>query len=178
MKIFPTIFTNEDGFTLIEALVAMVVLTIGILSIYSMQISAIQGNSKASHVTIASNWAAERIEQIMSTPYDDLLDTDGDGTGQDTVAPFGIDDNVGNFGLDDTLAADGTVAADGQTTSPEGDYTVFWNVSFDYPVTGVKTIRIHIQDSNPSLNNIVTNNRTQSVTNSLVTLQYQKQGPI
>ncbi len=80
MKSFHATLARENGFTLIEALVAMVVLTIGILSVYAMQITSINSNSKSSHVTYASNWAAQRIEQIISTPYDDLVDTDGDGT--------------------------------------------------------------------------------------------------
>ena len=174
MKLFPAAIKSQNGFTLIEALVAMVVLTIGILSIYSMQIFAINSNSKASHVTIASNWAAERVEQITSTPYDDLLDIDGDGTNQDANAPAGLDDDGGNFGLDDLTQA----TADGQAVSTEGDYTVFWNVAVDVPVAGTKTIRIYIQHNNQSMNNIVTNNITNSVTSSMVTLQYLKQGSI
>ena len=175
MKLLSAPLRREDGFTLIEALVAMVVLTIGILAVYSMQIFAIQSNSNSSNVTIASTWAATRVEQVIATSYDDLIDTDGDGTNQDSDAD-GVDD-VGinnNFGLDDLTAA----TADGNATSAEGDYTVFWNVAVDLPLAGVKTIRIYIQDNNLTQNNIVTNNITGSVTNSLVTVQYLKEEPI
>ena len=172
MKRYPAALLNENGFTLIEALVAMVVLTIGILSIYSMQVVSIDSNSKSSHVTIASNSAAELVERIISTPHDDLIDSDGDGTNQDNGAPFGLDDDGGNFGLDDLTLA----TADGQATS--GDYSVFWNVAEDYPVIGVKTVRVYVQDNNPDMNNLVTNTRTNSVTNRLVTIQYFKEGPL
>lgn len=169
------------GFTLIEAMVAMMVLTIGILAVYMMQINAIDGNYRSSHVTIASNWAAQRIEQIISMPYDDLVDTDGDGTDQDADGD-GVDDDTdgvndavdGNFGLDDTTAA----TADGNATSPDGEYTIFWNIADNFPVAGVRTIRVHIQDSNPGLNNFVRNNTTGTSTNSIVTMQYVKQGNI
>jgi type IV pilus assembly protein PilV len=153
--------TNNKGFTLIEALVAMVVLSIGIFSLYTLQVTSIQNNSKASNITIASNWGAEKIEEIISTPYEDLIDTDGDGTDQD-ADNNGIDDSNNDFGLNDITPADGP---DGNETSPDGHFTVFWNVAPDMPLEGSTTIRIHVQDNNQKMKNPVT-------------IQYVKEGPI
>lgn len=58
--------SNQEGFTLIEVLTAMVVLTIGILSMYAMQITAIRGNSNANQITTASNLALSQIEEILA----------------------------------------------------------------------------------------------------------------
>lgn len=57
---------QESGFTLIEVMIAIAVLVIGILSLYTMQISSIQSNSTANQLTTASNLALNQIEQILS----------------------------------------------------------------------------------------------------------------
>lgn len=142
-------FCNDNrGFTLIEVLVAMGVLAFGILAVATMQVTAIRGSAVASNLDIASSWATDRIEILLSRPYDctpvtlgchDLDDVDGDGTNQDSNGDG--DDDVGadlSFGLDD--ATDAT--ADGRSVSPDGKYTVYWNVAIDTPVPDTKTIRV------------------------------------
>ena len=135
---------SEKGFTLIEVLVAMVILTIGILSLYTMQISSIRGNSHAGRLTEASTWNADRIERVIGLPYTDAAfnDVDGDGTGQDSDND-GIDDDGGNFGLDDSTPA----SADGMITSPDNNYTFFWNIAKDVPMPNLKTIRVLVRDN-------------------------------
>jgi prepilin-type N-terminal cleavage/methylation domain-containing protein len=96
--------SSNQGFTLIEVLVAIVVLTIGVLSLYAMQVSTINSNATAKIMTHNSNWASDRIEILISRPYDcspfmvnchDLDDVNGDGTNQD-ADNNGIDDSGGN----------------------------------------------------------------------------------
>ena len=60
---------NTRGFTLIEVMIAMMVLTIGILGMMTMQTSAITGNYKASTMTIASNIASRQIETLRNAPF-------------------------------------------------------------------------------------------------------------
>lgn len=62
---------NQNGFTLIEVLVAMAVLTIGILSLYTMQVSAINGNATANRLTIATTAASDCYERLLNVPFDD-----------------------------------------------------------------------------------------------------------
>lgn len=57
------------GFTLIEVLIAIVILSFGILAVSSMQISAIGGNYAAMQVTEATVYAADKIEEIMRLGY-------------------------------------------------------------------------------------------------------------
>jgi prepilin-type N-terminal cleavage/methylation domain-containing protein len=70
---------NQNGFTLIEALVAMVVLTIGILSLYTMQVTAVNGNTTANRLSVATTVATNCYERLWSIPYNDaqLSDTAG-----------------------------------------------------------------------------------------------------
>ena len=63
---------NEKGFTLIEALIAMVILAIALLGIAQMQISAMQGNRSSYDTTEASALASDMLERMVvqswSTP--------------------------------------------------------------------------------------------------------------
>lgn len=165
--------THNQGFTLIEVLVAIVVLTIGILSLYAMQVSAINSNVTADIMTHNSNWASDRIEILLNRAYDcnpfsvnchDLDDVNGDGTNQD-ADNNGIDDSGGNsinyiggiidnaggnFGLNDGLLFNpagfligvNPALADARITSPDGQFTILWNVAVDTPVPHSKTIRV------------------------------------
>lgn len=136
---------NDAGFTLIEVIVAIAILTIGILSVNAMQISSIQGNSTANLLTESSGWASDRVEQIVGMKYDDidLNDDDADGTKQDNNRD-GLDDSGNDFGLnDDTVAT-----ADGSAVSPDGHYTIVWNVAQDVPLPNTKTIRIIVTYNN------------------------------
>ena len=139
---------NQNGFTLIEIMIAVTVLTIGILAIAKMQLSAVKGNSYASGLTEASTLAQDKMEELMSLAYDDsdLDDDDGDGTGRD-VDNDGFDDDTNddtgnNFGLDDTTSPDGGPEQYiGQTSI---QYAIDWNIAIDEPVTDSKRIRVHV----------------------------------
>jgi prepilin-type N-terminal cleavage/methylation domain-containing protein len=147
--------SNNYGFTLIEVMIAIVILAIGIFSLNSMQIISLKGNSKANLITNATNLAGDRIEKLMQMDYDELvdLDVDGDGTGQD-VNFDGVDDDGGNFGLDDTTGP----TADGTEITDNGVYTLFWNIAVDYPVADSTTIRVYSRDNNQRIKNMIVMN--------------------
>lgn len=132
---------KEKGFSLLEVMVAITLLTFGILAVASMQVSAIRGNALSRDLTKASSLARGKVEELMLAGYNDpdLADgPDGDGTNQD-ANDDGLDDDGGNFGLDDTAGADGNDSE----TSPSGiTYRLFWNVAEDEPLDGAKTIRV------------------------------------
>ena len=74
-----------SGFTLIEVVIALAIFTIGILAVFSLQISSIGGNAAARGVTENVTAAAAKVEELMAVDYDDLDDlalespyTDGD----------------------------------------------------------------------------------------------------
>lgn len=66
-----TILKNNQGFTLIESLIAMLVLTVGILALNTMQISSIKGNTTASKLTVTSTLAGNSYERLLNVSYDD-----------------------------------------------------------------------------------------------------------
>lgn len=132
-KATPNQFTERAGFTLLEVLIAVTVFAIGILAANAMQLTSVSGNSAANLISESAAWATDKTEELLSLPYDDLEDTNLDGTDQDNDYN-GTDDNGDNFGLDEAVNPDGTVT--------KGNYTIQWNVAVDHPFPGNKTIRI------------------------------------
>jgi len=135
---------KEEGYTLVEVLVALGILGFGLLAVATMQVTAIKVNARASSLSQGVTLAQSKVEELMNLPYDhvdltdkspfngtdqDLLPTTADGEGD------GIDDDGDNFGLDDTTGADGS-------ESNGSGYTVYWNVAMGEPVTASKTIRV------------------------------------
>ena len=64
--------TDNNGFTLIEVMIAMVVLLVGMLGVMGMQYYAVAGNSVSRELRIATNLTQEVVEQIKGTPYANL----------------------------------------------------------------------------------------------------------
>jgi prepilin-type N-terminal cleavage/methylation domain-containing protein len=86
--------TNK-GFSLIEVMVALVVLLIGMLGVMAMQYYAISGNTASRELRIATTLTHELIEQIKSTPYNGLSsDSDNPLVNQDISISGGRDDYI------------------------------------------------------------------------------------
>ena len=69
---------KEDGFTLIEVLIALTIFAVGLLAVASMQTSAIRMNSTAGKLTHLSTWGTDKIEELSALSYSDsLLDSAG-----------------------------------------------------------------------------------------------------
>jgi prepilin-type N-terminal cleavage/methylation domain-containing protein len=62
---------TERGFTLIEVMVAMVILSLALLELGKLQITALRTTSSASRTSEAMSIAQARVEQIMSLQYTD-----------------------------------------------------------------------------------------------------------
>jgi len=72
---------SQAGFTLVELLVAVVILAVGLLGLAQLQVTAIKTNSQSATKTAATSLAQQAIEQVMSWDADDpRLDADGTGT--------------------------------------------------------------------------------------------------
>ena len=60
---------DNGGFTLLEAVVAMLVFTVGILATTTMQQSALNGGKNAQQITEACNLAADQLETLRPLDY-------------------------------------------------------------------------------------------------------------
>ena len=65
---------DQDGFTLIEVVIAIFILTIGILGAAAMQVTSIDGNSTANKLTEAATRGGDELEKLIALPYDDIKD--------------------------------------------------------------------------------------------------------
>ena len=91
-----TTINKQDGFSLLEVLIALVILAIGLLAVAQMQITAIKGNAFGSGMTSASSLAANTLERLMALPYDDVQLTTYGNWLPDNIT--GVEGGVNNAG--------------------------------------------------------------------------------
>jgi type IV pilus assembly protein PilV len=89
---------KENGFTLIEVLIALTIFAVGMLAVAAMQNSAVKMNSTADKLTHLATWGMDKIEELSALPYaDPSLDSAGDPhrevSGGYTITWTVIDDN-------------------------------------------------------------------------------------
>jgi len=63
-------FKKNQGYTLVEVLIAMAIFALGFLSLATIQIKSIRQNASAQMYTEATTMAAESLERLISLPYD------------------------------------------------------------------------------------------------------------
>lgn len=130
--------SNAAGFTLLEVLIALVILAVGILGVATMQISSIQGNSKGRQISEATSVASALLENLLAREYADtcLIDVTADGDA-------GLDDPFADRDLPHPTSTDPDDCIDVPIPVPQG-YNLFWNIAEDWPDDRTKTIRVFV----------------------------------
>lgn len=146
--------TDKSGFTLIETLVAIAILTIGVFSLYSMQTTAIRGNAAANSLTTASNWARDRVEKVMAVKYSDLEDSNGNGCA----------------GLDDWPNSD-------YKDNDDAIYKLYWNVANDCTLVDIPSAAVAVEEQKPKHVRIIVTRENLGIQNRVV-FNYVKQNTI
>jgi type IV pilus assembly protein PilV len=62
---------KQKGFSLVEVLIALVILAVGLLGVTGMQITAIRGNHFSGNLTQATVLAQNKLEELKHLPYYD-----------------------------------------------------------------------------------------------------------
>jgi type IV pilus assembly protein PilV len=76
---------KQSGFTLIEVMIALVILAVGLLALMTMQIVSIRANAFSSDMTYAGMLAQSRLEQLRNTAYESIApNTDFEDDAPDT----------------------------------------------------------------------------------------------
>ena len=95
---------TESGFTLIEVMVSMIILSIGVLGLAPLMAVSVTGNSFSNEATRANVIAQDQIEELKNVvafgamPYLDSASVDGqysysarvDDSGSDGTVPAGV----------------------------------------------------------------------------------------
>lgn len=74
---------GQNGFTLVEVLIAMTILSIGILGIAGLAGTAVKSSSYSQAITQANNLAQEKIETLLGVDFNNLHSTDTTATRAD-----------------------------------------------------------------------------------------------
>lgn len=131
---------NNDGFSLLEVLIAVSVFAIGVLALAEMQIVSMTGNTTSRRIAGAAALAEGKMEELKALPYthSDLTDKDSSG-----------DSGFGTAGLgDEDTNADGSETGVVIMGQP---YDIFWNVAADSPVSDCKTVRVIVRRNQPTI---------------------------
>lgn len=91
--------SGEAGFTLVEALVAMVVLVFGIIAVANLMIFAASANSVGNASTVATAMASRELERLKGLPFTHAsLEAGGDLDGTDFPSAYSIEETVAGVG--------------------------------------------------------------------------------
>ncbi len=121
---------GRKGYTLVEVMVAMTILSVGMLGLTTLQISGIRGNSLSGSNTEAGNLAKLHMESIINAEYDN---------------PFIRDINKANNNNLKSVTNTDYRNVDLQGNPIDWDrYTLVWNVADDTPIKNTKTIVVMV----------------------------------
>ena len=121
-------YRDNNGFTMIEVLVAIILIIIGILSVISLAIMVIKGNFQSKKTTVATTIAQEKIEDLIRQGHDAISTSTGSTSTAQSVYYWCIyvqDDTP----VDDTKMV--TVDVWWGTSSASGSNTVHKNVELE-----------------------------------------------
>ncbi len=79
----PDAISGDAGYTLIELMIALMILAIGVLGVWSMQGAAVHSNVKARQITGSAALGSDQFEKLMRLPYDDAMLAPGSTTIRD-----------------------------------------------------------------------------------------------
>jgi Tfp pilus assembly protein PilV len=98
--------SSEAGFTLVEALIAVLILIVGLAAIANLFIVAGASNTVANQGTAAVTAASEHMELLKSTPF---LQLNGGALPAAGTTVGSVDNDVANFAADNDFLGVGRV---------------------------------------------------------------------
>jgi prepilin-type N-terminal cleavage/methylation domain-containing protein len=78
---------REEGFSLVEVLVALAILAVGLLALALFQVTAINGNAIASRWTTATQLSQARLDQFRHAAWGDITSSPAGGYNTATMQP-------------------------------------------------------------------------------------------
>ena len=105
---------NNKGFTVVELMVAVVIMVIAFAGLATMEVACINGNSIASNVTSGITLAQDKMEDLMSLDLNDP-ELDDNNTNNNGDLRDGVEDfaDVGSLATADDGHREEAIDADG-----------------------------------------------------------------
>jgi len=88
---------NQKGFTLVEVMIALVILSVGILAMAEMQIVAIKANARSKNITSAIILTEGKLEELKAAGFSDPSFSNG------TISEGNIDETGASGGKFDRV---------------------------------------------------------------------------
>ena len=128
---------GQQGFTLVEVMIAIAIVAIGMLSVAAMQVYSTNKTTSANRSTRGFVWCSDRIEILKNLPYTDanLVGAPSPGV---TYTPAQDADGIDND-------RDGQIDETGES----GDITLTWTVVDNAVVPNTKTITVSVTWQRP-----------------------------
>jgi type IV pilus assembly protein PilV len=76
---------ESKGFTLVEVLIAIVILSVALLALGGLQIISIRGNSFGNHMTEAITLAKDLMEEMKNTEWEQIQGSSDDPLGDSGI---------------------------------------------------------------------------------------------
>ena len=125
---------NEKGFSLVELLVAVVMLAVGLLAVAGMQSLAINKNAYANRYSTATALAQEVMEDFLAREPSSAIFQSDAGLGPP-------DPSAANYDLDPSAV----VTSNSVTVTGSGTFTVLYSIDANNPVTNVAKITVKVE---------------------------------
>lgn len=125
-------YKDAAGFTLVEVLVALFILSVGILGVSNMFITAIKANALGRNLTVANRLAQNLMEQVKTQTFGEVLNDLDNNTG------------ISNKIVSGTAATATFKEAEATGGLNAVTYTVTLTQVADSPITGLNTVTVTV----------------------------------
>jgi type II secretory pathway pseudopilin PulG len=130
------LLNQEKGFSLTEGMVAQVILSISVLSLLSIFVLGTKLNSESEDVTVATNLAQQKMEEIMNTRFRYIVAENPPGerlfSNEPQVSPYWVQNPDGKW----------------ITSLPQGKYEILYPDGLDADPLRIQ-VRISWLGNNP-----------------------------
>jgi hypothetical protein len=121
---------SQTGFTLVEAMMAIIILVFGLIAVTNLMVVAANSNTTASQLTASSALCAQQMDALKAVPFDTLT------TSCTSFAPCG---DLLTDGTNCTFAPASPNCYANQTVPGVGTFHMRWRVA---PVSGIANVYV------------------------------------